>query len=153
VKQQRQGGFLIGRIHQAARRVFAALLVRHGIRLNPQQGRVLFVLWREGALPMGEIARRTSLGKSTLTSMIDRLERDGHLRRVSSGEDGRVVLIEPTARDAASQRQYVAASREMTALFYRGFSPTEIDRFEADLARILDNLTRARSRRSGGVRD
>jgi hypothetical protein len=30
----------------------------------------------------------------------------------------------------------------MAALFYEGFSKAEVDRFERDLVRVLENLTR-----------
>jgi DNA-binding MarR family transcriptional regulator len=141
VRPKRQGGFLLGRVHQAGRRVFAGILKRHGIRLRPQQGRILFVLWREGAMPMGELAARTSLGKSTLTPMVDRLEAEGLLQRAASPHDRRVTLIEPSAPDPATKSALAKASEEMTRVYYAGFRSGEIDRFEADLKRILDNLT------------
>ena len=140
MKNQPQGGFLVSRIHQAARRHFARILRTKRIRLNPRQGRIMFLLWREGPLPITEISRRTSLGKSTLTAMLDRLERDGHVRRVRSEDDRRVILIEPTARNARAQAVFIEASEEMARRFYRGFSRAEIRRFEHDLSRILDNL-------------
>jgi DNA-binding MarR family transcriptional regulator len=146
MKRQRRGGFLVGRIHQAGARVFARILHRHGIRLSPPQGRVLFGLWQDGAMPISEIARRTGLGKPALTGMLDRLERDGHVRRVHSTEDRRIILVEPTARDRRSQAAFVAASEEMTSLFYEGFTGSEIDRLEADLARVLENLQGAEPR-------
>jgi hypothetical protein len=34
----------------------------------------------------------------------------------------------------------------MTQIYYDGFTPEEIDRFEKDLARILDNLIRRENR-------
>lgn len=142
MKRQRRGGFLIGRIHQTAGRVFGHILRRRGIRLSPPQGRVMFGLWQDGAMSIAEISRRTSLGKSALTGMLDRLERDGHVRRVRSTTDRRVVLIEPTAGDERSQGLFVNASREMAAIFYGGFTGPEVDRLESDLARILDNLRR-----------
>jgi DNA-binding MarR family transcriptional regulator len=143
VRRQPQGGFLVSKIHQAGGRVFARILRRHAVALNPAQGRIMFVLWREGPMPISDLARRTSLGKSTLTSMLDRLEASGHLRRVRSATDRRVIRVEATAGDAAAQDVFAAASREMVAVFYAGFAEHEIDRFEADLARILDNLGRA----------
>ena len=149
MKRQRRGGFLIGRIHQTAGRVFARVLRRHGVRLSPPQGRVLFSLWQDGAMAIAEIAARTGLGKSTLTGMLDRLERDGHVRRVRSTSDRRVILVEPTARDARSQAIFVAASEEMAAVFYHGFTGAEIDRFETDLGRILESLRRCEAAGGG----
>lgn len=148
MRPQRQGGLLLARVHQLSGRVFARILKKHAIRLDPAEGRILFVLWREGALPIRDIARRTSLGKSTLTSLLDRLEHAGHVRRVRSDADRRMILIEPTTDDPEAQAAFAAASREMTALFYAGLSEPEIDRFERTLERLLENLSRA-ARRAG----
>ena len=142
MKHQRRGGFLVGQIHQASGRAFARILRRNGIRLSPPQGRVLFGLWQDGAMSIADIAKRTGFGKSTLTGILDRLERDGHVRRVRSATDRRVILVEPTAQDTRSQAVYVRASEEMAPLYYEGFTPAEIDRFESDLARVLENLRR-----------
>jgi len=148
MKHQRQGGFLIAKIHQVAGRVFARRLKKHGVdEINPAQGRIMFVLWREDGISINELAKRTSLGKSTLTSMLDRLEASGHLRRVRSRKDRRQILIRRTQKDKALEGLYVRVSQEMTKLFYDGFSPTEIDRFEQYLQRVLDNLITSETRR------
>ena len=55
----------------------------------------------------------------------------------------RKVRIERTEKDQAWQETYVQVSQEMSALFYAGFSESEIEAFEAYLRRILDNLTTA----------
>jgi DNA-binding MarR family transcriptional regulator len=138
----RRGGFLIARIHQIGGRIFSRLLKQHGIEeINPAQGRILFVLWSRDRIPISELARRTSLGKSTLTSMLDRLERSGLIRREDSGRDRREILIARTEKDRLLEQRYTEVSRAMTDLFYRGFSRSEIARFEGYLERILDNLT------------
>ena len=142
MKQQRQGGFLIAKIHQVAGRIFARKLKEHGIdEINPAQGRIMFVLWQEDGISIQKLAKRTSLGKSTLTSMLDRLESSGHLRRVRSAKDRRQILITRTEKDRTSEGLYVRVSEEMAGLFYDRFSTTEIERFEKYLRRILDNLT------------
>ena len=140
MKDQRRGGFLIGQIHRLGGRIFARKLKTHGIEINPAQGRIMFVLWRNDGIPIADLAKQTSLGKSTLTHMLDRLEQSGYVRRVPSPRDRRMVLIERTEKDRAFQQLYVQVSQEMTALFYDGFSDAEIDVFEEYLVRILDNL-------------
>ncbi len=141
--KQRQGGFLIARIHQLGGRIFARKLRERGVELNPAQGRIVFVLWQHGRMPIQELARRTSLGKSTLTTMLDRLEDSGHLRRVPSKDDRRVIYIELTARNRELHEIYEEASREMTSEYYRGFAAREMDAFEDYLRRILTNLENA----------
>ena len=133
---------MIAKIHQVAGRIFARKLKEHGIEeINPAQGRIMFVLWREDRISINELAKRTSLGKSTMTSMLDRLEASGYLRRVHSPEDRRQILIERTEKDRALEELYVGVSQEMTALFYGGFSERQIDEFEECLRRILSNLS------------
>ena len=141
MKDQRRGGFLIGQIHRLGGRILSKKLQARGIEINPAQGRFMFVLWQDDGIPITDLAKQTSLGKSTLTSMLDRLEQAGYVRRVPSPHDRRVVLIERTDKDRAFQQQYVQVSQEMAALFYRGFSEAEIEAFEGYLERILDNLT------------
>lgn len=142
MKRQRQGGFLIAKIHQLAGRIFNRMLKDYGItELNTAQGRVMFVLWRDDGLPISALAEKTGLEKSTLTSMLDRLEQAGFLYRTPSPDDRRKILIFRTEKDKSFQEQYVQVSQEMTRIFYRGFTEPEIARFEANLERILDNLT------------
>jgi len=145
MNDQRRGGFLIGQIHRLGGRAFKRMLQERGIAINPAQGRIMFVLWQKDDIPISELARQTSLGKSTLTSMLDRLEQAGYVRRVPSPHDRRVVLIERTEKDKAFQRQYVQVSEEMTALFYDGFSEAEIETFEGYLEHILENLKTVKS--------
>lgn len=52
---------------------------------------------RAGALPMGRIGARLQVHPTSVTSAVDRLERQGFVRRVTSGDDGRVRLVELTA--------------------------------------------------------
>ncbi len=137
---ERQGGFLVSKIHHLSGRIFARLLKEYEIEINPAQGRILFVLWRGDGIPIRELAKRTSLGKSTLTSMLDRLEEAGHIVRERSEADRRVILVKRTAKDRAAQAAYERVSMAMTEVYYRGLSPGEIDRFERLLERILDNL-------------
>ena len=51
------------------------------------------------------------------------------------------TVLEPTAGTARTQSVFIGASEEMVRHFYRGFSRSEIRRFERNLSRILDNLT------------
>ncbi len=140
MKRGRQGGFLVAKVHRTAGRIFARMLREHGIEFNPAQGRILFVLWQEGRMPITELARRVSLGKSTLTSALDGLEELGHIVRVRSPEDRRTIFIEITERNRGMHETYEAVSDEMSEIFYRGFTAGEAAAFERALERILENL-------------
>jgi DNA-binding MarR family transcriptional regulator len=140
MKAQREGGFLITKIHQLAGRIFGRKLKERNIEINPAQGRIMFVLWRNDKIPINELARKTALGKSTLTSMLDRLEASGHIKRVPCPDDRRTILLKRTKKDRSQERRYVKVSQDMTETFYKGFSKKEIDMFEEYLRHILYNL-------------
>ena len=137
----RQTGFLVSKVHHLAGRIFSRMLKEHEIEINAAQGRIMFVLWREDGIPIGDLARRSGLGKSTLTSMLDRLEAAGYLTRERSAEDRRIQLVWRAPKDRAMQTTYERVSREMSEVYTVGFSDEELDRLEEYLQRILDNLT------------
>ncbi len=99
------------------------------------------MLWKKDELPISELAEKTQLSKSTLTSMLDRLEEAGHIKRIRHKRDRRTILIKLTEKDKNLQKPYNMVSDEMTKIFYRAFSHEEIDKFEGYLKRILTNLT------------
>jgi DNA-binding MarR family transcriptional regulator len=142
MNSQRQSGFLISKIHHLGGRIFARMLKDYNIEINPAQGRIMFVLWQEDGIPIRELARRTSLEKSTLTAMLDRLEKMGYVRRIHSADDRREILVERTEQDKSWQDVYVKVSQEMSILFYKGFSESEIEQLDGYLRRLLDNLER-----------
>ncbi len=140
-----QGGFLITKIKHVSERVFDRLLKRHDVEISPAQGRILFVLWQEDRVPIQTLVERSSLSKSTLTSMLDRLEKMEYVQRVRSAADRRVILIARTDKDRALEDTYRRVSEEMTDLYYAGLSDEDILTFESTLHRILDNMIRADS--------
>ena len=149
MRATRQGGFLLAKAHRLSGRVFSHLLRVHKVEINSAQGRILFALWQEDRVPIGELARRTALRKSSLTSMLDRLEALGYVERVSDPQDRRAVLIARTDKDRALEAEYWRVSAKMTRVFYAGFSPSEIDAFERYLARVLENLSKAEEAPAG----
>ncbi len=141
MRQQRQGGFLISKIHQLSQRIFAKILKEYKLEeFNPAQGRIMFVLWQKDNIPIHELVEKTQYSKSTLTSMLDNLERAGFIKRIPSKEDRREILIALTEKNRLLQDKYVDVSREMGKLFYNKFNGEEIDNFEKYLKRILENL-------------
>ena len=141
MKNTRQGGFLIAKIQLLSERIFSKILAKYDLQeISPAQGRILFVLWQKDGISIQELARKTSLGKSTLTSMLDRLEQNGFVKRVPSKKDRRTILIRLTEKDRECQDLYTKITKEKTELFYKGFSPKEIEAVENYLQRILDNL-------------
>ena len=141
MKVKSEGGFLMAKIHQLSGRIFTKLLKKHKINeINPAQGRIMFVLWQTDNISINELAKQTSLGKSTLTSMLDRLEESGYVKRIPSKDDRRKTMIQRTEKDKSFQDLYVKVSKEMHDVYLKGFTDSETRQFETYLKRIFDNL-------------
>ena len=68
-----------------------------GGEISHAQFELLAELRERGPLPAGELAQVAGLSAATVSQMLDHLATDGHVKRVRSEVDRRVVLIELTA--------------------------------------------------------
>jgi DNA-binding MarR family transcriptional regulator len=64
--------------------------------INRTDGRCLDILEQKGSMTAGELARETGLTTGAMTTLLDRLERLGYLRRVPHPTDRRRVVVEIT---------------------------------------------------------
>ena len=134
-------------MHQVSQRVWYDVLSRNGLEdLAGARGRVIFALWNEDNIPIKKLVEKTSLDKATLTGIIDRLERDGYVKRIPSPDDKRVTLISRTGKDEIFKSKIPEVSNQQNKLFYKGFSTSEIKDFENYLKRILENCKEAESK-------
>ena len=143
MKISRSGDY-IAQIRLIGGRVFEKLLAESGAdTFNGPQGKILDALWQKDGLSANEIAIKTGLANSTLTSMLDRMEEAELVSRVRSEEDRRVVKIYlgPKARDC--KEQYKKVSEEMTDIYFRGFDEKEVEELENYLLRVLSNVREA----------
>ena len=85
---------------------------------------------------------KSILGKTTLTSKLNRLEQSGYIIRIKAEKDKRKTLIILSEKIKSIEDRHAAVSKEMAALFYKGLAEEQIDEFEKSLQRILANLVR-----------
>ena len=136
-----QGGFLISRLNKVGGRIFERILAEQNIdAFNGAQGRILYVLWQQDCIPIREISKKTGLAVTSLTSMLDRMEAAGLLRRADAPGDRRKSLIELTVKAKMLRPVYDSVSERMGAILYAGFSENEISDTERYLRRMLQNL-------------
>lgn len=136
-----KGGFLISRIKQVGSRQFDRMLAEANIdAFNGAQGRILYVLWQGDGISISQLSSQTSLANTTLTSMLDRMEHSGLIRREPSPRDRRQQLIFLTETAFSLRDDYERISQQANERYYRGFTEDEIRVFEGYLQRVLDNL-------------
>ncbi|MFA5325465.1 MAG: MarR family winged helix-turn-helix transcriptional regulator [Bacteroidales bacterium] len=140
MSKRRDGGYLISQIHQLTGRIFSKKLKEYQIDINHAQGRILFALWKKDQIPINDLSKETSLSKSSLTTMLERLEKSGHIIRKQSEIDKRITIVCLTSKSSSLRSDYQKISSNMINLFYKDFTDDEISKFELSLKKILKNL-------------
>ena len=70
------GGFLVTKIKQLGDRIFEKVLAEKGVdAFNGAQGRILYVLWQQDGVPIKTISETCGLAITSLTTMLERMER------------------------------------------------------------------------------
>ena len=98
------------------------------------------MLWEHPALTITEIGRMTSLAKTTLTGMLDRMEESGLVLRVRVPHNRRQVHVSLTIKAQGLREDYERVSQAMNEIYYRGMDEDEVKQLEALLTKVLKNL-------------
>jgi MarR family transcriptional regulator, organic hydroperoxide resistance regulator len=124
-------------LHRAAQRLGEAVnnaARHHGIDMRAQL--VLTALMQEPGRTQLALAAALALDKTTLTAMLDKLERSGLVVRKPDPADRRVRIPEITEAGRAVQTQVAPAVRQVEVDVLRSLSPQQRD----DLRDILREL-------------
>ena len=135
------GGFLVTKIKQLGDRIFDRILAGKDIdAFNGAQGRILYVLWQEDGVPIKIISEKSGLAITSLTTMLERMEKNGLISRKTDEADKRKTLLFLTDKAKELKEAYDSVSNEMGNIYYRDFTDKEILQFEEYLNRIRVNL-------------
>ena len=135
------GGFQVSKIKQLGDRVFEKILAERGIdAFNGAQGRILYVLFQEDGVPIKTISEKCGLAITSLTTMLERMEKGGLILRRQDSADKRKTLLFLTDKARDLEQDYIAVSEEMGDIYYQGFTEEEVKAAEAYLDRIRMNL-------------
>ena len=138
---QRLGGFLITKIKQLHSRALAQCISDKGIdAFSGEQGKILFVLWQKDKITQKELATETGLAKNTITVMLEKMEKNDLIRRITDENDKRKSLVILTEHAKSLKKSFDEISDEKLKKVYKGFSEEEIDKYEEYLHRIIRNL-------------
>ncbi len=106
--------------------------------LTGPQLTVLKMLEGVGDLSLSDLSDRIRAQNSTVTGIIDRMEREGLVVRTRSTEDRRVVRIRLTEKGARIAREIAVEPMEIFRSALESLSPVEM----RDLLKILTKIAR-----------
>jgi DNA-binding MarR family transcriptional regulator len=85
-----------------------------------------------------ELAARLEISSASVTTMLDRLEKSGHLRRRRSETDGRAIIVEPTIGSDDEVRQTLGAMHTRMHDVADSLNPAEAAAVVGFLRRLAD---------------
>ena len=137
------GGFQVSKIKQLGDRIFEKILAKRGIEaFNGAQGRILYVLFQEDGVPIKTVSGKCGLAITSLTTMLERMDKGGLILRRQDSADKRKTLLFLTDKARNLEQDYIAVSEEMGDIYYQGFTADEVKAAEEYLNRIRLNLER-----------
>ncbi|WP_126426935.1 MarR family winged helix-turn-helix transcriptional regulator [Brevibacillus marinus] len=110
--------------------------VASSLGLNITDHKCLDLVLGMGKATAGQLAELTGLTTGAITSVINRLEKAGYVRRVKDPKDLRMVIVEPVYAHLQPIKDAFAPLLEAMTSLYSRYSP-------AELALILDYVERS----------
>jgi DNA-binding MarR family transcriptional regulator len=99
---------------------------------------VLLSLWKEDGPQAAELGRRAGLEPSSMTGLLDRMERDELIRREADPNDRRAQRIHLTRAGKRAEKPVVRIVDAMLAKLTGGIAKTKLDTTKTTLQRVLE---------------
>ena len=130
-------------LHKASRQITVYLESRSGggEGLSSTEGHLLTYLRGYAPAPIGELVRVFGIKQSTFTSILDRLETAGLVRRELNPGDRRSFLIHVTERGRELAERSTRELEAFEAELRRRVSPRDVEGFHA-VMRAIEEITR-----------
>ena len=127
--------FKLSRVMRKVQRYYESNLSSFGI--TPVQFYVLSALWENDGVKFKDLARSLNMDGSTLTGILDRMERLDFVERRDDPEDRRSLLIFLKEKAKQIQLEVISLAERLNQKIKEDFSEEEFSSFE----RVLDKLS------------
>ena len=141
-------GFWVCQTSHALQRAFNEELAPQGVTYR--QAQVLGCLALEGQLSQTDLAERMRIEPPTLVGILDRMERDGWIRRDGDKTDRRRKFIQPTPAARPVWTKIVAAAKRVRTRASQGLSAAQLAQLKKLLNLVQVNLQEAAAQREAG---
>ena len=108
--------------------------------LNRSQAAILFTLHRRKSISQKELARELNMTAPSITSAIQKMEREKYITRETDKSDQRVMRLTLTEKGKSCIKGVYTVAEQMEELMFRGMTREEILLFKRLLFQIRDNL-------------
>lgn len=129
--------FLMSRAQHAISEYTKKKFIEDKISISPAQMGILFLLQKGNLRPMSELGKLLEIDNSTITGLVDRLEKSGFVERSADPTDRRKWLISITETGDGEINQAKIIVKEVNRKVQEGFSEDEINSFRKVLGDFL----------------
>jgi DNA-binding MarR family transcriptional regulator len=120
--------------------------------LSKNQPLVIKIIGIEGEIMPSTLGKYTGMEKSSLTRMVDDLEKKGIVVRKTDPEDRRKVLVSLTEKGLEYYNCLSQVTSEMAEEILQFVDDTDVEDFMHSLETMVNILRKINARRSAGVR-
>jgi len=106
----------------------------------PGQFAPLVMLFEQDGLTQAELCRRINVEQPTMANTLQRMERDGLIKRKADSADKRRVLVHLTPRAREMQAKVMESARAVSNQTVKGLTAADQDDMFSLVARMVDNL-------------
>lgn len=117
-----------------------AALSKAGLKVTTAQAGVLFFLKEKYMCIMSEIGQVFDIDNSAVTRLIDRLEKNGFVKRQVPPENRRAILIGITPEGIEEGEKAGMIIRAINGKIKEGFAPEEVESYKRILKGILEKF-------------
>lgn len=132
--------FITGMASTALARRLQKNFKQEGIDITVEQWSVLYHLWKEDGLSQQELCNRSFRDKPSITRLVDNLEKQDLVKRISSRKDRRMNMIHLTETGKDLQTLTISMANRTLIEALEGVSSADIELCKGVLQRVYDNL-------------
>jgi DNA-binding MarR family transcriptional regulator len=111
-----------------------------GIDMTPEQWGAIIILINGDALTQGQLGERLFLEKSSISRLLDGLERRGWIVRTKARDDTRNKRVSPTEEAKSIAEKCASIARSVLEEAQQGLSDDEVRLCLSLLRRVIGNL-------------
>ncbi len=122
--------FLISKVYQKLIVNLQKAFSEGGIEVTPIQVMLLFFLQKNNGSSLTQISQGLMLENSTVTGLVDRLEKSGYVKRSDHPDDRRVYLVNITEKGNKVANKALPIVKRLNEEIKKGYSKDEIEGFK-----------------------
>ncbi|MDP9229903.1 MAG: MarR family transcriptional regulator [Bacteroidota bacterium] len=132
--------FITGKASTAIARRLQKKFNQAGLNLTIEQWSVLYHLWKEDGKSQQELCNATFRDKSSITRLVDNLEKLNLVKRGASENDRRINIINLTKQAQKLQERAMELAEETLNEALEGVPAEQVNMCKEVLQKVYDNL-------------